>query len=149
VYAHKLSQQDRDAYEQERRQNKDKLEQDSQRNRNEYEKDQQRNRDEHKQNKNRDRTVYEKEYEGVEAEVEEDLFPLSRKLLRENRGRPLDRSSFMITLSTTLPFSLFIDSVTSTSKITTGKHTRKRRMRSHAATWNNPNSMMAKSFTAE
>jgi len=148
-YVHKIPQQDRDAYEQERQRNKDEQEAPRQLDTDVNVPERQRNKDENEQSSQRDRTVYENSSEEFEVEVEEDLFPITRDMIRENRGSPIDRSSFMITLSPSLPFSLFTDSVTATSKVSSGEHKHKRRIRRHAATWNNPNSMIAKSSKAE
>ena len=148
-YVYKQRQEDRDAYEQERRRSREEHEKNRQQDRAAYEQERKVTKSEDEQKQVPDRTVYENEYEEVGAEVQEDMFPLSRKLLRGNRGRPIDRSSFMITFSTILPFSFFTDAVTSSSKVSSGSHTHKRRMRRHAASWNNPDSMIAQSSTVD
>jgi hypothetical protein len=81
------------------------------------------------------------EQNGSNVKEDKNYFPLTEKFVRESRK--YDSGSLLIATTLT-PLSVTIDLLTDSSKMSSGKVNREK-MQLHAAIWNNPNSMIAKS----
>jgi len=83
---------------------------------------------------------------------EPELFPITKRLFRNGGGGGGDPAAAIVSI-VTVTFAVVFDIITSSSQLTlhgkSKKKSHKEQIQTHAASWNNPKSMMANSILTQ